>query len=312
MNIGIIPSDAKLGAQVCGIDVSKPLSRNNQQLLRDALAKHLVLRFREQTITVDEHIRFAQTFGELGAIADTLLGMGKRKFQPDEIPECVSVVSNIKVDGKNIGSLGDGECFWHSDSCFADTPPSASLLYSLEIPAAGGSTAFLNMVDALESLPQDLRARIEGQSIRHSQIYDSTGAKRAAFDEIADITKAPGPIHPIIRTIGPSNSPSNLPSESPSDLPDNLQGNSLNNRQCLYLGRRLGAYIVGFSIDESEALLDALWTHTVREQRIWSHDWQLGDLVVWDNRFTMHHRDPFDANARRRLHKVQVAGERPV
>ena len=287
MTTEIIPTSAKLGAEVRGIDARNPIDKDTQDNLRAALEKHLVLLFRNQSISVDEQIRFAQAFGELGAIADTLLGLGKRKFQPTEIPECVSVISNIKVDGKSIGSLGDGECFWHSDSCFSETPPSASLLYSVEIPQQGGSTAFLDMFDALETLPEHLRAQIEGRSIRHSQVYDSTGAKRPAFDEASDVTKAPGPVHPIIRTIPGSG------------------------RQCLYLGRRLGSYIVGLTVDESERLLDELWAHTVKDQRIWSHDWKLGDLIVWDNRFTMHHRDPFDPNARRRLHKVQVAGERP-
>jgi taurine dioxygenase len=283
----IIPTGVKLGAEIRGIDARNPIDKDAQNELRAALAKHLVLLFRNQSVTVDEQIRFARAFGELGAIADTLLGLGKREYQPNEIPECVSVISNIKVDGKSIGSLGDGECFWHTDSCFSETPPSASLLYSIEIPQQGGSTAFLDMFDALETLPEKLRARIEGRSIRHSQVYDSTGAKRPAFDEVSDITKAPGPTHPIIRTIPQSG------------------------RQCLYLGRRLGSHVVGLPLDESEALLDELWAHTVSEQRIWSHDWKLGDLLVWDNRFTMHHRDPFDPSARRRLHKVQVAGERP-
>lgn len=288
VSVEIIPTGAMLGADVRGINISNPVSGEDQQQLRDALATHNVLRFRGQSLAVDEHIRFAGTFGELGAIADTLLGLGKRKFQPDEIPECVSVISNIKVDGKKIGSLGDGECLWHSDSCFSETPPSASLLYSIEIPPDGGNTAFLDMFDALETLPKPLRARIEGLSIRHSQIYDSTGAKRPAFDEVNDITKAPGPVHPMIRTI------------------------PQNDRKSLYLGRRLGAWVVDLEVDESEALLDELWAHTVRDHRVWSHSWQLGDLVVWDNRTTMHHRDPFDPGARRRLHKVQVAGERPV
>ena len=288
MAIEIIPTGAKLGAEVRGIDAGAPVAPDDQKRLRAALSQHSVLLFRNQKLPVEAQIRFAQSFGPLGAIADTLLGLGKRKYQPDEIPECVSVISNIKVDGKKIGSLGDGECFWHTDSCFSETPPSASVLYSVEIPPDGGNTAFLDMVDALETLPRDLRARIEGKSIRHSQVYDSTGARRPAFDAVTDITKAPGPVHPIVRTIPESG------------------------RQCLYLGRRLSSYVVGLPLAESEALLDDLWAHTVQDRRIWSHRWRLGDMLVWDNRFTMHHRDPFDPNARRRLHKVQVAGERPV
>jgi alpha-ketoglutarate-dependent taurine dioxygenase len=288
VTLEIIPTGARLGAEIRGVDPSAKIDPETQKQLRAALADRSVLLIRGRSLAVDDQIRFAQCFGELGAIADTLLGLGKRDHQPDEIPECVSVISNIKVDGKKIGGLGDGECFWHTDSCFAEIPPSASVLHSVELPADGGNTAFLDMVDALEALPADLRSRIEGRSIRHSQVYDSAGTKRPAYDEVTDITQAPGPTHPIIRTI-----------------PETGQ-------QCLYLGRRLSAYVVGLPVEESEALLDALWDHTVRDHRVWSHKWGLGDTLIWDNRVTMHHRDPFDPADRRRLHKVQVAGERPV
>lgn len=288
MTLEIVPTGAKLGAEIRGIDPSAKLDPDTQRKLRAALADHSVLLFRGRSLAVEDQIRFARCFGDLGAIADTLLGLGKRTHQPDEIPECVSVISNIEIDGKKIGGLGDGECFWHTDSGFTETPPSASVLHSVELPADGGNTAFLDMIDALETLPADLRALIEGQRIRHSQVYDSTGKKRPAYEEVTDITQAPGPEHPIIRTI-----------------PEN-------GKQCLYLGRRLSAYVVGLPVEESEALLDALWDHTVQDHRIWSHAWALGDTLVWDNRITMHHRDPFDPADRRRLHKVQVAGERPI
>ena len=288
MTLEIVPTDAKLGAEIRGINARGPIDETDQAALRDALAKHLVLLFHDQTLTVEDQIRFAQTFGPLGSIADTLLGLGRRKYQPGEIPECMSVISNIKVDGEKIGSLGDGECLWHTDSGFSETPPSASVLYAVELPPDGGNTSFLDMFDALATLPDDLRAQIEGRKIRHSQVYDSSGRKRPAFDEVADVTESPGPVHPIVRTIPESG------------------------RQCLYLGRRLSAHVVGLPVEESEALLDALWAHTVQDKRVWSHRWRLGDLIVWDNRFTMHHRDPFDPATRRRLHKVQVAGERPV
>lgn len=284
----IVPLDAQLGAEVRGIDAGSEISPDDQAALKAALDEHRVLLLRGQNLVpVDKHIRFAQAFGPLGAIADTLLGLGRRKFQAEDIPECVSVISNIREDGKRIGSLGDGECYWHNDSNFTETPPQACVLHSIEIPSEGGNTAFLDMVDALESLPADLRARIEGRSIRHSKVYRSTGAVRPEFAGEHDITRHPGPEHPIVITLD-------------------------NGKQAMFLGRRVGSYIVGLPEEESEALLDALWEHTVQDQRVWSHTWDVGDVVVWHNRMTMHHRDPFDPNARRRMHKVQVAGERPA
>ena len=283
----IVPMETRLGAEVRGINAGEALSEADQAKLRDALSRHRVLLVRGQNLVpVDKHIRFAQAFGPLGAIADTLIGMGKREYQPGEIPECVSVISNIKVNGTSIGSLGDGECFWHNDSCFADEPPAACVLHSIEIPTEGGNTAFLDMVDALETLPADLRKRIEGRKIRHSKVYTSGGDVRPQFAGEYDVTNQPGPEHPIVI-------------------------NLKSGRQALFLGRRLGAYVVGLPAEESEELLDALWAHTVSDERVWSHSWKLGDVVIWDNFTTMHHRDPFDANQRRRMHKVQVAGERP-
>lgn len=285
----IIPMETRLGAEVRGIDAGGELSTDEQLALRAALDKHLALLVRGQNLVpVDKHIRFAQAFGPLGAIADTLIGMGKREYQPGEIPECVSVISNIKVSGKDIGSLGDGECFWHNDSCFAETPPAACVLHSIELPSDGGNTAFLDMIDALETLPADLRQRIEGRKIRHSLVYTSAGDERPQYAGSTDVTNQPGPEHPIIRTLDDSG------------------------KQCLFLGRRLGSYIVGMPLAESEELLDVLWAHTISDNRVWSHKWALGDVVIWDNRTTMHHRDPFDPNQQRRMHKVQVAGGRPT
>jgi taurine dioxygenase len=285
----IIQMKSLLGAEVLGIDVGTTISIMDQALLKQALSDHLTLLLRGQNLVpVEKHIRFAQAFGSLGKIANNLLGIGPRSFQPKDIPDSVSVISNIKVNAKGIGSLGDGECFWHSDSNFAEMPPSASVLHAIEIPPEGGDTSFLDMFDALKSLPVDLRRRIDGRSMRHSKVYKSSGGIRPEFSGETDITKHPATVHPIIRTIPESG------------------------RQCLYLGRRQGSYIVGMTVAESEELLDALWEHTVQDYRVWSHSWEVGDVVVWDNRTTMHHRDPFDPNSRRRMHKVQAAGERPV
>jgi taurine dioxygenase len=257
----IIQMKSLLGAEVLGIDVGATISIMDQALLKQALSDHLTLLLRGQNLVpVDKHIRFAQAFGSLGKIANNLLGIGPRSFQPKDIP----------------------------DSNFAEMPPSASVLHAIEIPPEGGDTSFLDMFDALKSLPVDLRRRIDGRSMRHSKVYKSSGGIRPEFSGETDITKHPATVHPIIRTIPESG------------------------RQCLYLGRRQGSYIVGMTVAESEELLDALWEHTVQDYRVWSHSWEVGDVVVWDNRTTMHHRDPFDPNSRRRMHKVQAAGERPV
>ena len=288
MAIEIIPTGAALGAEVRGTDLSKPLSNADRERIRNAWLAHLVLLFRGQTLDNAAQHALAAVFGDLGLPAQGLLGLPRRDNQPAEMPENISVISNIVENGKPIGNLGAGEALWHTDSSFVERPPSASVLYAVEVPPAGGNTSFLNMYAALERMPADLRSQIEGCTANHSCVHNSNGVRRPEFDEVSDVSKAPGAQHPLIRT------------------------HPETGRQCLYLGRRLNAYVKGLPVAESEALLDALWAHTVRDDFVWEHQWQVGDVLVWDNRCTMHHRKPFDENARRRMHKVQVMGEVPA
>jgi taurine dioxygenase len=288
LKMEIIPKDAALGAEVRGIDASKPISAADQQALMDAWHEHLVLLFRGQDLDAQQQIDFAQTFGELGKPAQGLLGLGKKPGQPEELPDTISCISNIKVDGKAIGNLGNLEAMWHTDSSFVERPPSASTLYSKEIPSEGGNTSFLNMYAALDEIPDGLRQKIETVKCRHSQVHSSNGVKRPEFEDVTDISQAPGPEHPFIRT------------------------HPASKRQCLFLGRRLNSYVPGMTADESEEFLDPLWAHTIQDKFVWSHEWAVGDVLVWDNRCTMHHRNAFNDNERRLMYKVQIMGEVPV
>lgn len=287
--IQIIPMQTRLGAEVRRIDAGAVLDMDSQAALRAALDKHLALLIRKQDLMpVDRHIRLGEIFGPLRTKAETLRTIGTREYQPDDVPNSITVVSNIKVAGQAIGVLGDGECFWHTDSCYFEKPPSFCVLHAIQIPPDGGNTGFLDMIDALDALPTELRQAIEGRRISHSHMYTSTGDVRPEVVSKTDVAAQPGPEHPIVRTV---------------------DGDG---RQCLFLGRRLGSRIVGSPPKESEELLDVLWEHTIRDERMWSHKWEVGDVVIWDNRMTMHHRDPFDPISQRRLHKVQVAWEPPV
>jgi taurine dioxygenase len=130
-----------------------------------------------------------------------------------------------------------------------------------------------------------LRAAIEGRQVKHDGTYNSGGYVRAGVTATDDPVAAPGQLHPIVCTHPESG------------------------RQCLYLGRRRNAYITGLKLDESERLLDAIWAVVDRREFVWTHRWQVGDLVLWDNRCTMHRRDPFDATQRRVMHRTQIKGE---
>lgn len=287
--MNVIPTGRALGAEIAGIDLSKDVSAAQREFIFKAYTEHLVLLFRGQRLSYADLLRLRELFGPPGQAANQLLGLGRKKYLPDEVPDEITIISNIvDNEGKPIGALGDGEAFWHTDSSFTETPISASLLHAIEVTEQGGETAFLNMYKAYEEMPADLAARIDGQYANHSKVHNSAGMKRPEFAEVTDPSKAPGVKHPLVRT------------------------HPITGRKCLYLGRRQNAYIFGLSVDESEALLDELWTHACQDKYVWQHKWRVGDLLVWDNRCTMHHRNAFAPNARRLMHKSTTAGEAVV
>jgi len=271
-----------LGAEVSGVDASKPVSADTFAAIRKAWLDNLVIRFRGQKLTDPQMLEFSRLFGELDPPGPNPYG---KAFLPRH-PE-MNVISNVKEDGVPIGGLGDGEAIWHSDMTYVDTPPSAALLYALELPAEGGDTYWANMYLAYEALPADMKKRIEGLKAIHDATYNSAGIKRKGYDDVTDPRRAPGAHHGLVRR-----------------HPETA-------RKCLFLGRRRNSYIVGLPLEESEALLDALWAHATQPRFAFCQQWQVGDLMIWDNRCTLHRRDPFDPNARRVMHRTQIKGERP-
>lgn len=275
-SIGIAPYPAALGAEVSCGDL-RGIDAGIRAMLRQAWLDNLMLVFRGQTLSDADLLEVSTIFG------DTAIAAVKPK---DDLFQPVAIVSNVVENGRKIGVLGDGEVIWHSDHSFNEKPLGAALLYALEVPPAGGDTHFSNMYLALKTLPRDLRARIEGLTIKNDGSLNSAGERRTN-DIITDVREYAGVSHPIIRT-----------HESGFDV--------------LYLGRRPNAYVNGLTVADSEALLDRLWAHATQPAFTWAHRWQVGDLVVWDNRCVMHRRDPFDPQARRIMHRAQCEGERPV
>ncbi len=170
---------------------------------------------------------------------------------------------------------------------YLPAPPMASLLYALEVPAEGGDTWFCSMYAALDRLPAELRRRVAGRRVKHDGTYNSGGYLRQGVAASDDPRTAPGALHPLI-----------------CRHPESAQ-------EMLYLGRRRNAWLEGFELSESERLLDALWAVVDAAEIAWRHHWRAGDLVLWDNRCTMHRRDAFDPASRRIMHRTQVKGAAP-
>ncbi len=284
--MNVIPTGCALGAEITGIDLSKEVSAAQREFIFNAYIDNLVLLFRGQSLSFDDLLRLREIFGPPGQAAHQLLGLKRKEYLPDNLPDDVAIISNITdAQGKAIGALGDGEAFWHTDSSFTETPISASLLHAIEVTEQGGETAFLNMYRAYEEMPPELAARIEGKFANHSKVHNSAGVRRPEFAEVTDPSKAPGVKHPMVRT------------------------HPATGRKCLYLGRRLNSYVFGLALEDSEALLDEVWAHACQDKYVWQHKWRVGDLLVWDNRCTMHHRNAFAPDARRLMHKSTTAGE---
>src|SRR5436309_2096271 len=236
-----------LGAEVSGIDLSRPVAAETFAEIRRAWLDHLVLRFRGQRLSDPQLLAFSQLFGELDPPGPNPYG---KPFLPEH-PE-MNVISNIKMGGAPIGGLGDGEAIWHADMTYVETPPKGAILHALEIPPSGGDTYWANMYLAYETLPAELKNRIEGRKANHDATYNSAGVMRKGYQEVTDPRNAPGAQHELVR-VHPETG-----------------------RKCLFLGRRRNSYILGLPLAESEALLDELWEHATRAEFTFRQQWRVG------------------------------------
>lgn len=275
----VVPSGTALAAEVRGVDL-RSVTEQDFATIHRLWIEHLVLLFRGQALDDDQLIAFSRRFGELDWAPVQETG---RRFVEGR-PE-LYVISNVVENGEPIGSLGAGEAVWHTDMSYIEQPPKASILYALEVPPSGGDTGFLNMYLGYEAMPASLKRRLEGLKIKHDGTYNSGGYVRQGVEATDDPLRSPGMIHPLVCTHPESG------------------------RRVLYLGRRRNAYIVGLPLAESEALLDEIWSYATPDEYTWYNQWRVGDLVLWDNRCTMHRRDAFDDKTRRIMHRTQIKGE---
>ena len=269
---------ANFVAEIEDINLSA-INGSEFEQLYTAWLKYGVLRIRNQQLDDAQLQTFSKRFGPLeeapfGRMSEADKAKIKNRY--------ITTLSNITVDGKPIGGLGNSEATWHSDMTYIENPPPASLLLGIEIPDEGGDTHFANQYAALDALPSKLRNRISQLTLKHNAAHTSIGKLRPGYEPFDDPRQAPGAIHPLIKTHSESGKPA------------------------LFLGRREWAYIPGLSVPESEALLDEIWSYAALAENTWTQKWQPMDLIIWDNRCVMHRRDGFDENSRRYMRRCQV------
>lgn len=284
----VVPADAALGAEVRGIDLTK-IDDAIFRGLHDLWLEHLLLVFRGQQFAAQDLVNLVRRFGT----PVTSSNLHKRDLaertanQVFKLPPEVTVVTNLRENGKPVGILGDGEVVWHSDFSFKEAPTAARMLLAVEIPPAGGYTYFTNCYAAYDALSPAMKKRIAGKTVKQANIVDTAMQIRPGASLDMDIREIPGPSHPIIST------------------------HPETGRNMIFLGRRHSAYVNGCTLEESAALLDELWAHTTQPRFVYEHHWAVGDVVVWDNRATLHRRDAFESTSRRVLYAAQVEGHRP-
>lgn len=276
LEIEVVPNGS-VGAEMRGVDLAAVTGAGIAAIKR-AWYRHDVLVFRNQKMTDDDLLAFSRNFGTL----DPPPNQGAGRKSPPGYPD-IYVVSNVLDEkGEPIGALGDGDAAWHTDMSYAPKPPDASMLYALELPSQGGDTWFCGMKAAFAKMPRQLVDRIRRLDIKHDGTYDSGGTVRKGMAPSDDPRTSVGTPHPIII-------------EHPES-----------GDRALYLGRRRNAYIMGLELAESERLLDEIWSYV--DTAAYKHKWALGDVVLWDNRTTMHRRDAFDPKSRRVMHRTQIKG----
>ena len=270
----------QLGAAVIGIDLGRLDDIQFAAVTRVWHEHRGLIVFPRQRLSDDGLLAFSRRIGSLDSPPIQEHGRQSPEGYPD-----IYVVSNVKDKaGRAIGALGDGEAVWHTDMSYDPNPPLASMLIAREIPASGGDTWFCDMIGAYEDIPPALKQRIATLRVKHDGTYNSGGFLRAGFTPTDDPVAAPGTLHPAVIRIPETGD------------------------AALYLGRRRMSYVDGLPLAESEALLEDLWKYPAAMHRVYKHRWQVGDLVLWDNRTTMHRREPFPPTERRIMHRTQIKG----
>jgi alpha-ketoglutarate-dependent 2,4-dichlorophenoxyacetate dioxygenase len=274
--------------EVEGVDITKPLAADEVEALHAGMNEYGVLVFRDQPMDDTQQLAFTRSLGELeSAIATSLRG-------PDELrlPTTFADVSNLDQDNKPFARddrrrlFAIGNRLWHSDSSFKVTPAKYSLLHARVIPAKGGNTEFADMRAAYDALDAETKAEVEGLVCEHSQIYLR---QQLGFFDFTEEERAP--FKPVRQSL--------------------VRTHPANGRKSLYLASHAGA-IVGWPVPEARAFLRVLIEHATQPRFVHVHTWRVGDLVMWDNRQTMHRARPFPADEPRDVRRTTLVGDGPT
>ena len=275
VTLEIVPLSPTMGAEIRGVDLSRPLDAAAASALREAWLEHVLLVFRGQELDDGALRRSADWLGDPAEISMPV----DRRGDDDA---SIALISNIRDEaGAPIGALGDGDMWFHHDNSYTEAPDKATWLYAVELPGSGGNTLFGNCYRAYEALPERLRRSLSGREVL--QVYDYTLKQRPDLGDLDGVPQCWQPavvVHPVTR------------------------------KKALYVDRLMTAAIGGYDRAASEALIEEICVYTERID--YEHVWRPGDYVIWDNRCSVHARTDFPALERRLLKRGKVAGEKLI
>ena len=277
MAFTVTPLQKNIGAEIGGLDLREPADAGTAAALKRAWLAHAVLVFRGQALSQEDLLRVTGYFGRIGPLARP------KEYRPpgyDRLLDNIMLISNIRENGVAIGALPDGEMMFHHDMLHARVPHKGTCLYSVEVPSEGGNTLFANCTTAYDTMPRELRDRLEGRKAFHhynyGEVQKGDGKGTVAFAES---------VHPVFRT------------------------HEETGRKAVYVNRLMTEAIVDLPKDESDRLLAAVFDHAENPDWVYEHVWQPGDLLIWDNRCSMHARTDFSTAHRRLLLRTTIDGE---
>lgn len=274
--VKISPLTPNIGASVTGVDLSQDIDGSVFEVIHKALLDHLVLHFPGQDLPPAEHIAFTERFGAVEPHP-----LGSRKGHPE--------FENLLVLENNPDRRGARNDFWHSDISCAPAPPALTMLHALAVPQGKGDTLICNMYRAWDNMPADIKAKLDGLTAEHSGDAIRRRNQAAETDGARNIAVPPPETHPVVRR------------------------HPETGRRALFTNRFFTTSFTGMSPQESEPLLALIEEYATAPDNIYRHQWNAGDVLVWDNRCTMHYAVyDYDPSETRRMHRTTAAGDRPA
>ena len=288
MSVGLRQVGPCLAAEVDGLDLTRPLSPEAVAAIHAGMDTYAVLVFHDQKLDDEQQLVFTRSLGEI----EHAIGTSLRA--PDELrlPTTFADVSNLdkhqkvfaRDDRRRLFAIGNR--LWHSDSSFKAIPAKYSLLHARAIPSKGGNTEFADMRAAYDALDAETKTEIEDLLCEHSQLFSR---QQLGFFDFTDEERARfAPVRQRLVRTHPSTG-----------------------RKSLYLSSHAGS-ILGWPVPEARAFLRDLVEHATQRQFVYAHRWRVGDLVMWDNRQTMHRARPFPAHEPRDMRRTTLAGDGPT